>query len=224
MTTWRRTTTPPSASPRTPPRPTSRRPTASSPPRSTPTATPATPRPRSGSRGLRGLRRAVRRGQAARVRRAAHAVRQRPGGRRGGGGGSTSTTCSAGRAGGLGDVFSGLFGQGGRRGPARQGPRRGADVEASVTLPFVDALRGVHRAAAADHDRRLRRPAAAAGPRPAPRRAPATCAAARACVTRNQGGFAFAEPCTRLPRHRAGRRRRPAPRAAARGRPAASAP
>ena len=43
-------------------------------------------------------------------------------------------------SGGVGDVFGGLFGGGIAHGGPR--PRRGADVEATVTLAFLDALRG----------------------------------------------------------------------------------
>src|SRR3954451_17159859 len=46
-----------------------------------------------------------------------------------------------GGGGGLHDVFGGLFGGGSRS--AGRGPRRGADVEAEVTLSFPDAVRGV---------------------------------------------------------------------------------
>jgi molecular chaperone DnaJ len=97
----------------------------------------------------------------------------------------------AGAGGGLGDLFGGLFG--GRHG-STAGPRRGADVEAEITLSFTDATEGVTV------------PLTLAGPHICP-----TCAgsgakpgtATRVCPrcsgtgmsTRNQGGFAFAEPC-----------------------------
>src|SRR3954452_398046 len=42
--------------------------------------------------------------------------------------------------GGLGDVLGGLFGQ---RGARTQTARRGADIESSVTLPFIEAVQGV---------------------------------------------------------------------------------
>jgi molecular chaperone DnaJ len=94
---------------------------------------------------------------------------------------------------GLGDLFGGIFGGGGRRNNAA-GPRRGADVEAEVTLSFDDATKGATV------------PLTIAGPHICP-----TCAgsgakpgtATRVCPrcsgtgmsSRNQGGFAFAEPC-----------------------------
>ncbi|HVY09574.1 MAG TPA: molecular chaperone DnaJ [Mycobacteriales bacterium] len=99
-----------------------------------------------------------------------------------GGGGSAG--------GGLGDLFGGLFG--GRTRTAA--PRRGADVEAEVTLSFTDAAAGVTL------------PLSVSGPHTCP-----TCrgsgakpgTATRVCPrcsgtgmsTTNQGGFAFAEPC-----------------------------
>jgi molecular chaperone DnaJ len=99
---------------------------------------------------------------------------------------------AAGGGGGLGDLLGGLFSGGGRRGPA--GPRRGADVEAEVTVSFTDAAAGVTL------------PLSLSGPHVCP-----TCAGSgakpgtqpRVCpncsgtgsTSRNQGGFAFAEPC-----------------------------
>jgi molecular chaperone DnaJ len=95
--------------------------------------------------------------------------------------------------GGLGDILGGIFGGGGRR-TNPMVPRRGADVEAEVTLSFTDATEGVTV------------PLSISGPHVCP-----TCAgsgakpgtATRVCPvcsgtgmsSRNQGGFAFAEPC-----------------------------
>jgi molecular chaperone DnaJ len=106
----------------------------------------------------------------------------------GGGGGAGGAG-----AGGLGDILGGIFGGGGRR-TNPMVPRRGADVEAEVTLSFTDATTGVTV------------PLSISGPHICP-----TCAgsgakkgtATRVCPvcsgtgmsTRNQGGFAFAEPC-----------------------------
>jgi len=99
----------------------------------------------------------------------------------------------AGGGGGLGDLLGGLFG-GGRRGGRTPGPRRGADLEAEVTLSFNDATEGATV------------PLTLSGPQTCP-----TCSGTgakpgttpRVCptctgtgmATNNQGGFAFAEPC-----------------------------
>jgi molecular chaperone DnaJ len=95
-----------------------------------------------------------------------------------------------GAGGGLGDILGGLFGGRGRT----SAPRRGADVEAEVTLSFDDATAGVTV------------PLTISGPHTCP-----TCrgsgakpgTATRVCprcsgtgmASTNQGGFAFAEPC-----------------------------
>jgi molecular chaperone DnaJ len=122
-----------------------------------------------------------------------------PGGGRGGpagtGGGvpfdlSDLFGTSAGGGGGLGDILGGIFGGRGRT----QAARRGADVEAEVTLSFHDAAEGVTV------------PLQLSGPAPCP-----TCHGSgakpgtqtRVCPrcsgtgmsSRNAGGFAFADPC-----------------------------
>jgi len=93
--------------------------------------------------------------------------------------------------GGFGDVLGGLFGG---RGGAGRGPRRGADVETDVTLAFGDALRGVTvpvRLTTQGACESCRGSGAAAGT--TPRTCP-TCSG-QGVTTRNQGGFAFSEPC-----------------------------
>jgi molecular chaperone DnaJ len=94
--------------------------------------------------------------------------------------------------GGFGDVLGGLFGGAGRS--AGRGPRRGADVEATVTLSFGDALRG------ATVPVRLTTTGpctTCGGTGAAPGTAPTTCQTChgQGVTTRNQGGFAFSEPC-----------------------------
>jgi len=98
------------------------------------------------------------------------------------------------QAGGLGDVFGGLFGQGARRSRGAA-PRRGNDLEARVTLSFVDAVRG------ATVPLRLSGTGTCetcAGSGAAPGTAPHSCGVCGGAgvTSRNQGGFAFAEPCT----------------------------
>jgi molecular chaperone DnaJ len=96
-------------------------------------------------------------------------------------------------SGGLGDVFSGLFGA--RGGTGQRGPRRGNDVEAKVTLGFADAVRGVTvplRLTTTGGCETCR------GIGSAPGTSPKTCGVCGGAgvTTRNQGGFALSEPCT----------------------------
>jgi molecular chaperone DnaJ len=97
----------------------------------------------------------------------------------------------SGAAGGVGDIFGGLFG----RGRGARGPARGEDVVAAVTVSFEQSMTG------AEVSVRLSGGAACdtcGGTGAAPGTRPTTCTvcAGRGVVTRNQGGFAFAEPCT----------------------------
>jgi molecular chaperone DnaJ len=99
---------------------------------------------------------------------------------------------AGGAAGGFGDVFGGLFGGGGRT--TGRGPRRGTDVETAVTLSFGDALRGATvpvRLTTTGPCGACRGSGAAAGTAP---KECGTCHGA-GVTTRNQGGFAFSEPC-----------------------------
>jgi molecular chaperone DnaJ len=120
----------------------------------------------------------------------------RPGGYPGGGVpgfdlGDLFSRAGGGAAGGFGDVLGGLFGGGRTQG---RGPRRGTDVEADVTLSFVDAVRG------ATVPLRLTTTGpcgtcggSGAAPGTSPHACP-TCAGA-GVTSRSQGGFAFSEPC-----------------------------
>ncbi|MBB5954471.1 molecular chaperone DnaJ [Saccharothrix tamanrassetensis] len=101
----------------------------------------------------------------------------------------------AGGMGGLGDLLGGLFNRraGGTASSATR-PRRGEDVETDVRIDFTEAVQG------ATVPMRLSSPAtcstcAGSGARPgtSPRTCP-NCAGA-GLVTRNQGAFAFSEPC-----------------------------
>jgi len=127
-----------------------------------------------------------------------------PGGFGGGGGGQTTfdindllRQAGAGGAGGsgsggggLGDVFGGIFNRGG----GRNRPRRGADIESSVTLSFDEALEGITLPL------RLTTEApcgvcSGTGARhgTTPRVCPACGGAGQ--VNRNAGGFALPETC-----------------------------
>lgn len=96
---------------------------------------------------------------------------------------------------GLGDLLGGIFGGGGRgtRTSATRG-QRGTDVESELRIDFVQAVRG------AEVPIRLSAPGrcqtcGGSGARPgtAPRQCP-TCAG-RGLISRNEGAFAFSEPC-----------------------------
>ena len=128
-----------------------------------------------------------------------------PGGFGGGGGnrggGSSYSTADFGdlfggggasAGGGFSDVFGGLFNRGGGGG-ARQ-PRRGSDIESEVTLQFNDALHGVTLPLRLSTDG-VCTSCGGSGARPGtnPKVCP-TCQGSGARV-RNQGGFAFSEPC-----------------------------
>ena len=117
----------------------------------------------------------------------------RPRGGRPGAGGAPFDVSDLFGGGGLGDVFGGLFG-GARGGGRGHGPRRGADLEASLTLSFEDAVRGATiplRLSGQGACETCRGSGAAPGTVP---HACATCNGA-GVTSRNQGGFAFAEPC-----------------------------
>lgn len=97
-----------------------------------------------------------------------------------------------GAGGGLGDVLGGIFGQ--RGGTRAQGPRRGADVESAVTLPFEEAVAGV------TVPLRMTSEATCPSCRGTGGRdgsLPRTCPTCHGTgqTARNAGGFAFAEPC-----------------------------
>ena len=93
--------------------------------------------------------------------------------------------------GGLGDVLGGLFGARAGRSP---GLRRGADIESQVTLSFTDAVNGVTlplRMASEQACPTCRGTGGRGGTMP--RQCPICLGTGQ--TSRNQGGFAFAEPC-----------------------------
>jgi len=98
-------------------------------------------------------------------------------------------------AGGLGDLFGGLFGAGAGTGTqTRTRPARGRDVETEATLSFEEAVRGV------TVPLRMQSPGTCrtcSGTGAKPGTAPRTCPTCNGLglTTRNQGSFAFSEPC-----------------------------
>lgn len=96
--------------------------------------------------------------------------------------------------GGFGDLFGGLFGnRRGATGTANR-PTRGSDVETEVRIDFPEAVKG------ATVPLRLSSPATCAtchGSGARPGTSPRTCStcSGQGLVTRNQGAFAFSEPC-----------------------------
>ena len=109
-------------------------------------------------------------------------------------GGPTTTTFDLGdllgAGGGLGDLFGGIFGRGSRTGASH----RGNDVEAEVTLSFLDAARGttIPLRISGQHQCQTCK-GSGAKPGTATRVCP-KCSGTGSS-TRNAGGFAFAEPC-----------------------------
>jgi molecular chaperone DnaJ len=101
----------------------------------------------------------------------------------------------AGQAFDLGDLFGGLFNRGGGRG-AQARPRRGADVEAQVSLSFADALAGVTVRVPVDKANACptcHGSGAAAGT------APIICPVCkgRGVTSESQGFFSINQPCER---------------------------
>jgi molecular chaperone DnaJ len=95
-------------------------------------------------------------------------------------------------AGGLGDVLGGLFG--GRAGGRTTSPRRGADMESEVTLSFHDAVEGVTVPLRMSSEKPCPSCHGTGGRDGAlPTQCPICLGTGQ--TTRNQGGFAFAEPC-----------------------------
>ena len=113
----------------------------------------------------------------------------------GGGGGPGGFNFNVG-ADGLGDLLGGRFNRGGRgRGAsAAGGPQRGEDLEASLTLEFVDAIQGITTTLYLTSDAQC---ATCNGSGAKPGTHPKTCSqcGGRGVVDDNQGFFSFSSPC-----------------------------
>ena len=95
--------------------------------------------------------------------------------------------------GGFGDFLGGLFNRGGGGARTRQ-PRRGADIETSATLSFADSLDGATMPLHLSEDAPC---AVCHGTGAKSGSTPSVCptCGGNGQVSRNAGGFAFAEPC-----------------------------
>ncbi len=113
----------------------------------------------------------------------------------GGGGGPGGYSFNVG-ADGLGDLLGGMFNRGGRgRGAsAGGGPQRGEDLEASLTLEFIDAVQGLTTTLYLTSDAQCGT-CSGSGARPGTH--PKTCSqcGGRGVVDDNQGFFSFSSPC-----------------------------
>ncbi|MHA6797120.1 molecular chaperone DnaJ [Pseudonocardia bannensis] len=108
-----------------------------------------------------------------------------------------SGAAGPGGAGGLGDLFGGLFGNRGGATGARttaNRPQRGADVESELRIDFIDAVRGAEVQIRLSSPGRCDR-CGGTGARPGS--TPRTCPTCNGVglVSTSQGAFAFSEPC-----------------------------
>lgn len=101
--------------------------------------------------------------------------------------------------GGLGDVLGGMFGRGGAGGQRGRGgagvqPRRGADIEASLTVDFADAVTGLETTLYLTTDAQC---STCGGSGAKPGTSPKVCGhcGGRGVTDDNQGMFSFSSPC-----------------------------
>jgi molecular chaperone DnaJ len=110
-----------------------------------------------------------------------------------GGGGQTFNV----GADGLGDLLGQMFGRGRRGGGASagRGPQRGADYEATLTLEFADAVRGITTTLFLATDAQC---TTCTGSGARPGTSPRVCSrcGGRGVIDDNQGPFSFTSPCT----------------------------
>jgi molecular chaperone DnaJ len=109
----------------------------------------------------------------------------------GGAGGFDVNDMFGGQGGGFSDVFGDLFGGGRGR---RRGPRRGADFETQTTVSFVNAMDGATVSLRVTTDAACAT-CAGSGAQPGTRISQCGSCQGTGQVSRNAGGFAFAEPC-----------------------------
>ena len=111
-----------------------------------------------------------------------------------GGGGFDPNTFRTEDMGDLSDLFGGLFGGGGGRRRRQRAPQRGADLEAGLTLPFADAVKGVTTSVSLPSDKRC---STCHGSGAAPGTSTTTCTrcGGRGQLDDNQGMFSLAQVC-----------------------------
>ena len=118
----------------------------------------------------------------------------------GGGPGGFTFNMDDADAGGFGDLLGQMFGRmGGRGGTGASsgvGPRRGADVQAELTLDFVDAARGMSTTLHLTSDAQC---STCSGSGARPGTTPKLCpqCGGRGVIDDNQGLFSFSTPCRR---------------------------
>ena len=97
---------------------------------------------------------------------------------------------------GMGDLLGSMFGRGRRGGgaSAAAGPQRGADVEATLTLDFVDAAKGITTSLHLTSDAEC---STCQGSGSKPGTQPKVCSqcGGRGVIDDNQGFFSFSSPC-----------------------------
>lgn len=117
-------------------------------------------------------------------------------GSRGGGPGGFSFNVGDMQGGGLGDLLGNMFGSGAARGgsTAGVGPRRGADLEAQLTVDFEDAVQGIETSLFLTADAAC---STCSGSGARPGTSPKVCqnCGGRGVVDDNQGFFAMSSPC-----------------------------
>ena len=113
----------------------------------------------------------------------------------GGGGASAPGGFGGFRVDDLGDLIGNIFNRGGRGQPtATGGPQRGVDLEAGLTLAFLDAVNGLTTTVNVTGEAPC---SVCGGSGAAPGTAPVTCptCAGRGVINDNQGMFSFSRPC-----------------------------
>jgi molecular chaperone DnaJ len=95
---------------------------------------------------------------------------------------------------GLGDLLGGMFGGGNRRRNAGAGPQRGGDLEAELTLSFIDAAHGITTSLSLVSDAAC---STCTGTGARPGTTPRLCqtCGGRGVTAENQGPFSFSSPC-----------------------------